>query len=318
MSEKNLVICDNEFYYANALAENILEREELHVKVHTFTSLEKAFLFSQERKIHIFLVDESMEGYEREVIDADLHFVLIHGGEVNLREKEKPIYKYQCANQIIREVFEAYVGKIDEKIFKTFRQSRTRLEAIYSPVRGIGKTRFAIALGREMAKKEKVLYLNLEEYPGFEPSGMDENPLNLGDLLYFAKQSEGNLGLRLQAAVQKMGDLDYIPPIFLAIDLKEVTAEEWVSFLDKIQTLGLYDSILLDMGESVQGLFQILGMCDKIHMPIKEDEAARQKVARYEQCLERLKLEKIIRMTQQFILPEHVESFVKMKMKEDD
>ena len=71
MSEKNLVICDREIGYAMALAENISEREELHVKVYTFTSLERAFLFSQEKKIHILLVDEDLEGYEREVMETE-------------------------------------------------------------------------------------------------------------------------------------------------------------------------------------------------------------------------------------------------------
>ena len=317
MSEKNLVICDREITYANALAENIAQREELNVKVYTFASLQKAFLFSQEKKIHIMIVDEDMEGQERVEIGAKEQFVLVHGGHKPLLERERPIFKYQCAAQIIQEVFEIYVENSKENILKEFGYNRTKLEAVYSPVRGIGKTRFAIAMGKEWAQKEKVLYLNMEEYPGFETEGFDENRMDLGDLLYFIKQREGHLSLRLQSAVRKLGNLDYVPPVFLAADLKEVRREEWVEFLDKIRAFGFYDRILLDIGESLQGLFSILEMCDTIYMPVKEDEVSGQKAARYKVCLERMKLDKIARMTRKIVLPDDVEEYVRTTMKEE-
>ena len=317
MSEKNLVICDQEITYANALAENIAERDELNVKVYTFASLKKAFLFSQGKPVHILIVDEDMEGQERVEIGAKEQFVLVHGGHKPLLEKERPIFKYQCATQIIQEVFEIYVENSSENILKEFGYNRTKLEAIYSPVRGIGKTRFAIALGKERAAKERVLYLNLEEYPGFETECFDENRMDLGDLLYFIKQRKGHLSLRLQSAVRKLGDLDYVPPVFLSADLKEVRCEEWVEFLDKVRAFGFYDRILLDLGESLQGLFSILEMCDTVYMPVKDDEISNQKTDRYETCLRRLNLDRVARMTRKFILPENVEEYVKMTTKED-
>ena len=318
MSEKNLVICDSELGYANALAENIMEREELHVKVYTFANLEKAFLFSQDKKIHIWLIDEGLEGYEREVMDVDLQFVLVHGGHSELREKERPIYKYQCASQIIQEIFETYAEISDETFLKEYSHNRTYMEAVYSPVRGIGKTRFAISLGKEMAQAEKVLYINLEEYPGFELNGPNEDNMNLGDLLYFMKQNEGNLSIRLQSAVQKMGELDYIPPIYLAMDLKEVKEEEWIEFLKRIASFGFYNRILLDVGESVQGLCRIFKLCDRIYIPGREDEISRQKLERFEKGLERLGLGSVMQKTKQFVLPENVEEFARMMLREDE
>ena len=37
MNERNLVVCDREFRYANGLGENISERSELAFRVHTCT-----------------------------------------------------------------------------------------------------------------------------------------------------------------------------------------------------------------------------------------------------------------------------------------
>ena len=52
MSEKNLVICDREITYANALAENIAEREELNVSLYICKSSESIFVFSGEDSSH--------------------------------------------------------------------------------------------------------------------------------------------------------------------------------------------------------------------------------------------------------------------------
>lgn len=317
MSEKNLVICDSELCYANSLAENILQRKELNVKVYTFTNLEKVIQFLQEKKIHILIVDEGCTFEERSRVGAEQIFVLMQGGVWELGENEQAIYKFQCADQIIHQVFETYVEKTNEDVLRHFRKNPTRLEAIYSPIRGIGKTSFAIALGKERAKRERILYLNLEEYAGFEEEISDENMLNLGDLLYYVRQNEGNLGIRLQSAIKSIGELNYVPPIFLSADLKEVPFEEWKAFFEQMMGLGLYDTILLDLSESVKGLFEILQMCDKIYMPIREDEISNQKLRRYEICLERLQLSKISRITKRFVMPENAEEYVKIRMKEE-
>ena len=40
------------------------------------------------------------------------------------------------------------------------------LIGVYSPIHRIGKTKFALRLGRQIAEKVPVLYLNLESYSG--------------------------------------------------------------------------------------------------------------------------------------------------------
>ena len=316
MGDKNLVICDYELGYANALAENILEREELGVKVYIFSSTEKIMHFLENNKIHILVMDESF--YEESVPypQAEVYFTLVQKNGDFTEERIKQIYKYQNSNKIIQDIFETYVARTNETVLKGHTHNQTRLEAVYSPVRGIGKTKFAIAWGKELARNHKVLYLNMEEYPGFEMNGPDETKMNLGDLLYFMKQKTGDFGLRVQAAVQKIGNMDYVPPIYLASDVKEVSEDEWIEFLEKVIAIGLYEHIILDLGECVQGLFSILMSCDCIYTPTAEGESERQKIFRYEQCLERMGLEKILRITQQFVLPDNVEGYVKQRMKE--
>ena len=80
----------------------------------------------------------------------------------------------------------------------------------------------------------------------------------MGDLLYYIKQGDENLGVRMQLAVQKSAGLDYLLPVPISMDLKEITKEEWLGLLEEIVRSSNYELVILDMSESVQGLFQIL------------------------------------------------------------
>lgn len=315
MSDKNVVICDREIRYANGLGENISEREDLAVKVYVCSSFEHVLELEQAKKIHIFIVDEEITYAQRTQIGANQVFVLARGKVADLGEEEWAIGKYQCADEIIRQVFEFYVDRTKENVMRCMNKERARLVAVYSPIHRVGKTTFALALGRECAKSKKVLYLNLEEYAGMEVS-QDTN-MNLGDLLYYLRQGNGNLGIRLQAAVKEDEGLDVVPPIPVVLDLKEVTWEEWEALITQLLENSLYEMVVLDVGESVQGLFPLLELCDRVYMPVLEDENSRRKLKQYQDNVEQLKLEKLKRITYQFVMPQNPEGFARILMKEE-
>ncbi len=315
MSDKNVVICDREIRYANGLGENIAEREDLAVKVYVCSSFEHVLELEQVKKIHIFIVDEEITYAQRTQIGANQVFVLARGKVADLGEEEWAIGKYQCADEIIRQVFEFYVDRTKENVMRCMNKERARMVAVYSPIHRVGKTTFALALGRECARKKKVLYLNLEEYAGMEVS-QDTN-MNLGDLLYYLRQGNGNLGIRLQAAVKEQEGLDVVPPIPIVLDLKEITWEEWEALITQLLENSLYEMVVLDVGESVQGLFPLLELCDRVYMPVLEDEISRRKVKQYQDNVEQLKLEKLKRITYQFVMPQNPEGFARILMKEE-
>lgn len=315
MNEKNLVICAREIRYANILGENISEREDLAVKVYVCSTIEKVLELAEEKVIHIFIVDESFVCDKRKRVAAHQTFVLTGFKVADLDEEEWSVAKYQCADEIIREVFELYVERTRDDVMRTVNKNGAKLLAVYSPIHRIGKTSFAMAFGKECAKNKKVLYLNLEEYGGFE--GNQDERLNLGDLLYYIRQGNGNLGIRLQSAVTTVDNLDVVLPIPVVLDLKEVTAGEWKELLEQIVKESIYEMIILDVGESVQGLFELLEMCHRVYMPILEDDISCKKVQRFQENIEKLKLEKLKRITYRFVMPRNIENLVKIRAKEE-
>ena len=313
MNERNLVICDREIRYADSLGENISMRDDLAVRVYVCSNLEKVTELSEERPIHLFVVDEGYTYEERKQVEANHVFVLCRGRVADLGNEEFQVAKYQCADEIIREIFESYIERTKEHVVRCMKKDRARLVAVYSPIHRLGKTTFAIALGKECAKKKRVLYLNLEEYAGMT----GETGLTLGDIFYYMKQGNGNLALRLQAAVRKNEELEYVMPIPILQDLKEISEKEWEMFLRELVENSSYEMIILDMGESVQGIYRILEMCNRIYMPILEDSISQGKMKQYDDNLKHLNLEKIQRITSRFVMPEQIEEYARARAKEE-
>ena len=61
-----------------------------------------------------------------------------------------------------------------------------------------------------------------------------------------------------------------------------------------------YETIILDLGESVQGVVELLQLCDRIYMPILEDVVSRRKIERYEEGLKRMHMSSIESKTYKF------------------
>lgn len=313
MNERNLVICDREIRYADSLGENISMREDLAVKVYVCSSLDKVLELMEDKSIHLFLVDETYSYEERSVIEAAQIFVLGRGRIFDLGEEECQVRKYQCADEIIREIFEVYVDKTKENVMRIMRKEEVRMVAVYSPLHRLGKTTFAKELGKACAKKKKVLYMSLEEYAGVT----EQKGLNLADLLYYMRQGKGNLGIRLQTAVQKEEELDVLMPMPILKDLKEVCCEEWRAFFQELKEESIYDLMILDVGECVQGLYEILEMCNRIYMPVLEDDVSKKKLEQYAYNLKHLGLDRIERITYPFTMPEQIEEYAKIRAKEE-
>ena len=317
MSEKNIVICDKEVKYAEKLMENIMERNEFAVKVYVCSTWENVKILSQDRSIHILVVDETYAKRDCSEVDAEQIFVLTTGNCKNVYREEKCVYKYQCVDQILSEILETYFEKTKENVMKSVKKEFVKIIAIYSPIHRVGKTSFAIAFGKELAKFKKVLYLNMEEYFGYGEMFEQIDNGNLGDALYYTKQENSNFGLRLRMLVRTIDELDYIPPMPVSLDLKEVRWEEWKVLFKQIVEDSVYEVILLDIGESVQGLLKMLDLCDRIYMPVLEDDVSQEKLRKYEDNLQRLQLERLMEKAYMFIGLQDIENKMRQLVKEE-
>ena len=284
MERKVLILCDPEADYAFRMCD-YMRREKFFpwtVKVYT----QVAGLYEiHEQSIDMLVVSESVYEEKLQLLGADKTVVLQESGMVK-SEKVNSVDKYQSAGKVIQCLME--LGGISW--MQTSCTEGAKLIGLYSPVRRSLQTSFGLCLGRLLSGKGKTLYLSFEVYPGVEELQGDGK--DLSSLLYYL---EDDLHFAAKAAnvIRKSENLDYVPAMINGQNLLTVSSEEWKGLFYKLQHYLGYEYIVLDLSESVQGLFDILRMCVRVYAMAKEDPVAKRKMDRYEQLLSAMEYEDV-------------------------
>ncbi len=304
MKKSIFAVCDLDSSYACHLMDYLNEKKSTPFEVQAFTSVENLKEFAAQQPIEILLISTRAMCNEIRELPISRVVILSEGEQFQKTDLEEYpfVYKYQSSDQLISEVMEYYAATNPETCLFTT-TAKTKLIGIYSPVGRSGKTSFALALGEILAETKQVLYLNLEEYSGFEELFNLHYRADITDLIYYARQKEGNLIYKLNSVIQSFHSLQYIPPALFSADLRDVSGEEWMTFLQEIMTYCEYDVIILDLGSQVDELFQLLQKCERIYMPVLQDEIAKAKLAQYDKLLTMLDLREMSEKTSRILLP---------------
>lgn len=304
MKKSVLAVCDSEAMYAYSLMEYIHSRKGEEFEVQAFTGAESFIAFAKERSVEMLLISDTVMNSRIKELNIKKIMILSEGEKINELAEYPAVYKYQSADSLVREVLECY-AQVKSPMSAALFRPKVELVGIYSPVKRTGKTSFALTLGQLLAVSKAVLYLNLEDYAGFEGLMNQNFSGDISDLMYFSGQGKGNLVCRLGGLVQTINNLDYIPPAFSPFDLRSVKGENWMFLLDELCKYSSYDVILLDLGEQVDNLPEILNRCGKIYMPVREDSLAAAKIQQYEKVMIAREYEEVLQKTKKLKLPYH-------------
>lgn len=295
MSSRNLVICDPEEGYAQALALYLIQKKELALEVQVCSDFRELKELSEKTKIHLLLLSDVYEEEDRTVAGAQKVFLLSAGGKQKVQTDETILYKYQSGDKLVEEMLNACDQQEDTEIFRRRRRNTYgKVIGVFSPVHRIGKTSYALRLGEELAAAGNVLYLNLEIYGGIG-GHFEEGSQTIADVLYYMRQERGNVGAILATTVKHRRNLDYLLPMPVAEDMKNVQACEWTALVNLILEQSIYDTLILDIDEGIPEVYQLLKICTEIHLLSKADVYAEAKIRQFENELEILGHEDILK-----------------------
>lgn len=281
--EEVMVLCDPEEEYAQLMTEFLKKHKELPWKIRTYTSVAD-LLHTEKGAVGLLVVSEAAYSEELQSIQTPRIIVLNESGVVRW-ENVCYVDKYQQADEVLREILQLYIEVAGRYPPRLRRKTDTVFVGNYSPVHRCMQTSFALTMSQLLAREHSVLYLNFEHYAGIAELLPDMQTLDLADLLYFLNADKDKFLLRMQTICRHVGNLDYIPPMKSGQNLLTITAAEWMKLLQKIEELGGYEYVILDLSESMQGLFDILRMCKRIFTLTREDRIAKSKLLQYEQLL---------------------------------
>lgn len=285
MEQKVLILCDPEEDYAYRMSD-YMRRESFFpwtVKVYT----QVAGLYeSQGQQMDMLVVSESVYEEKLQQLGACKTVILNESGVVN-NQKVNSVDKYQPAGKVLQRLME--LGGMTWK--QPVGEAGAKLIGLYSPVHRSLQTSFGICLGKLLSGKGKTLYLSFEPYSGVQEL-QGGGGVDLSSLLYYLEDEE-HFAENIRRAIRGSENFDYVPAMVNGQNLLMVSSEEWMRLLYKLQHMMGYDYIVLDLSESVQGLFDILRMCIRVYSMAKDDPIAKRKMDQYEQLLSAMEYEDV-------------------------
>ena len=299
MKKNMLVLCDLEVEYVSQLNNYMSTKKNVPFEVHAFTDVDLCADFVKGHKADVLMVSEEAR-YElskkTDEIKAGSVFILSDETAPYNESGEKCVYKYQNTENILKEVMHTYSESSVPVAGMYQVGDGISFIGVYSPVKRSLKTLFALTLGQILSLEKRVLYINMEEYSGFNSIMKTAYMTDLSDIMYYISRGKSNFIWKMASITQSIGGLDYIPPALSPLDIKSVDMKMWFEFFEELKKCD-YETVILDMGEGVNGLYEILRICDRIYTPVRDDGMSYAKMEQYEALLKIMEYDDILEKT---------------------
>ena len=301
-----LVILDPDSRYACGLAAYFNEHEKIGFKAAAFTDLDRFRAFRKTAGTEILLISEGLAGEAQGLAGSAFVVLLSEDGFTEGGERKTfdapAVFKYQSADRIARGIMRLY-AEYSVSAVNRVRSDNCEILGVYSPVARCGKTSLSIALGLVRAEKCRTLLISLEEYEGVFANIARDAESDLSDLIYCYLQ--GNYTwMRLKAAVHSYGPLDYIPPVRCMEDVSAVSSEDLQRLIRRIAEESGYAVIVIDFGSFGRRASELMELCSRIFMPVKEDPFSALKLASFYDYLEKSRKAELKERLVKCVLPE--------------
>lgn len=306
MEKKILAICDVEKLYAFKLMEAFCEKKNLGFQVHAFFSIEELQSFATRTRIEILLIPGKIMSEKINLLNID-KVILLSDGEIYEEYSDfESIYKYQSAEYIIKEVL-CYCAEYARPMTGMYcGKKEFEIHGVYSPIGRCGKSVLAESLAEAFGRKKRTLLLDLQSYSAWPEQLVQEDLWDLADMIYFLRQGKQTFLYKLGSIVRNRDVYDYILPMKAPADLRSVTLAEWTELLEKIATDSDYHVVVIDFGQEVCGLLQLLSQCTQIYMPILSEQESLRKMENFKWILQDENFEEIIKDIHKICIPEHI------------
>lgn len=273
MREKICSIWSEDEEYAVRLADYINGKKLLPFNVMVYTDVESLFENRELYDIKLLIVDGETSWAQE--LGCETVVKLSEEGE------EGSVSRYQPADRLAKEI----ISYMDGYTVRNFKEEKNvSINCIYSPATKCFKTTLAMGLALWSAKKERSLYINIEEF-----AGLDDSVFNSGGglsqaLYHFKAMGVGAIG-KILSCTQQLCGMDYFYPVICPEDISELTDKELMAFVSGIAGSGLYQSIWIDVGNSCSMPWGILENADRILIPKPLDYVGRKKLSQFENYL---------------------------------
>ena len=311
MGSRPFAICDSDVDYIKMLQAYLQKRNPVDFEILTFDTVEKAKRAPEEDTFAILLVGEKIYDTDVAKINADKVYILQEDGLSGIAGYSV-VAKYQSMERLIMEILDAFAH--DNHCGGTGRcgKNRTSLISCYSPERHSGQSIAALALAQTLADRgDKVLYLNLMPFTGFEEILGTRYESDVTDFMYFVLNHSDKLLYKLDSLKRCIRGVDYLPPALDFADLQHISAKDWGRAMDMLLYSSDYTHIVVDLSETCQGFYHIMEQSDSVYVLTDRASAhSRAMLSHYKKLLETKEQTAVLAHLTEFALPPQWREYV--------
>ena len=256
-----LAILDRDQVYLRRLESvfNVKYADKLETFI--FTDREYALGSLREKKIDVFLADETFD-VEMTQLPSNCGFAyLVDTADIEKVKDAAAVCKFQKAETIYRQILGMFSEKTAAVVGARMEGEGAKTLAFVSAAGGTGSSVAAAACAMHFAQKgKKALYLNLEKFGSADVFFQAEGNTCLSDVIRAVKSRTGNLGMKLESTVkQDLTGVFFYSSARLALDIAELSAGETQQIVSVLKQSGGYDYIVLDLDFSLEtGMLKLL------------------------------------------------------------
>ncbi len=300
MESPKLLICSREDAVLSRLSELFHHKKELGFEIFTYRDAAEAAGYAKATHIALLIIGEAELAEMPKEVDADCVVVLRTSDE--LATEHSTVYLLQPAGEILKEICRIYAECQEAEGKRTATGRKAQIIGFYSPIGGAGQTSAALTLGEMMAPTGRVLYLNLEKYPGLRDLPGGEGTLT--DLLYFSGCNPAKLAYRMESIVRHLDGLDVVLPDMAPGEYEEIPAAEWKALWDTLAEQCAYQTIIVDLSDRIRNLPEVLKLCNRVISVMRIDESGKAKWAAFEEVMKTLGEERLCERMERWVLPQ--------------
>lgn len=303
MEKKVLAICDTEKQYAIRLMEALSEKKNFGFQIHAFSETEELRQFAERVQIEILLITGKNMREDFGRLNIGKIILLSEGEAYEAFSEYESIYKYQSAENIMKEMLCCYAEYAKPLTGLYYGKKEFEVYGVYSPIGRCGKSALAESLAGKFGKNKRTLLLDLQSFSAEREQLGDEELWDLADMIYFLRQGKKTFLYKLGSIVRSRKTYDYILPMKKPADLRSVTLAEWTELLEKLASDSDYRVVVIDFGQDVSGLFELLSQCTRVYTPVLSDAVSKNKIENLEWNLRETNFEKVMQSIQKIYLP---------------
>lgn len=247
-----IALADSDLDYIGRLETVLNNYKELAISIYSEKKALENALAS--KKFDVLLFDPSI--YEGQIeVGKDTLVIMLYDDELPVPDgcaSYKKVKKFQRISTTYQQIMYEYSEYAQRKGI-VIGGNKTRTIAVYSPIGGSGKTTVALATALRLSLEgKKTFYMNLEDAASDDcflqsssDKGLSEIAANLGTNIDFT--------MKIQGILQQKNDcMFYLKHFDSPNDVYELSGDERIDLLEKIENTKLFDVIVIDMSSSLK------------------------------------------------------------------